>query len=423
MNEKQCSAVDAFIRRESIFLTGSAGTGKSFTLKEICRVARTLHLKVGLTATSGSAAHLIGGRTLHSFLSIGLAKQSAQTLAAQTRQKYKPTYKSIRALDVLIIEEISMMDMELFEKVSDYLSLIRENSKPFGGLQVLFIGDFCQLPPVRMTKFCFKSQIWQQMKMTTIMLTESVRHLSDPILKRVLEMVRWGKCDKATLELIKTFGPTAANPAPEGLIPTRLYPTNVNVDLINDTEIAKLIDQGVASETFQTTYNGSPTGSRRWAASNKIPENVTLCIGAQVVVTWNVNQEAGIFNGTRGIVTALKPLSIQVRNGQTVQIDRITVTDQDSSGGGSGNSGNHHNSISYIPLRLAYALTIHRCQGMTLDYVEVDLGSSIFEYGQAYTALSRVRDTASMKVLEVSMSSFRCHPDVIEFYKNIVSIV
>ena len=408
MNLKQKQAFDAFFRRENLFLTGSAGTGKSFTLGEICKAAARSGYKVGVTATTGSAAHLIKGRTIHSFLGIGLARGTPAQLAAHTAVKNKAIAKKICGLDVLVIEEVSMMDQEFFEKVSEYLSIIRKNKRPFGGLQIMLLGDFCQLPPVSKggggVPFCFRSEVWAQLNLTTVMLTELVRQIDDPDFQRVLEAVRWGSCDEETFALLKSW---IRRPGAGGEVrPTRLYSTNVDVDTINNNEYDKLIaqDPDVERRSYETVYGSA--ASKAWAKSCKVPEYVRVCVGAQVVVTWNVNQACGIVNGTRGIVVEVGEKCVTIKDvcGRLMSIEMITMAD-----GGL--------AVTYMPLRLAYALTIHRCQGMTLDSVVIDLGASIFEYGQAYTALSRVRNSASVSLVAVEAASFRCHPDVLEFYR------
>lgn len=402
MNRLQRDAYDAFFRRENVFITGSAGTGKSYVLMQIMRAA-VKKLKVGLTGTTGSASHLIGGRTFHSFLGIGLGRGTAQQLATNTMAKNKACVKKLKQLDVLIIEEVSMLDHELFEKTSDYLSIIRNNPKPFGGLQVVVLGDFCQLPPVSRTSgnYCFKSSVWRSLDFTMIKLTELIRQHDDPAFQEILEKVRWGDCDEATLRILKSW---IREPLNDSVKPTRLYPTNVNVDRINEEEFEKLTaETELSRETYMTTYGSS--AARAWAASSKVPEHVKLCVGAQVVVTWNINQALGIVNGSRGVIIAVYPHGVLIRDvkGREILIEFVTITDANL-------------SVTYMPLKLAYALTIHRCQGMTLDCVLIDLGSSIFEYGQAYTALSRVKNSDSVYLIDVEAASFKCHPDVKAFY-------
>ena len=422
LNELQEDAYAAFYRHENLFLTGSAGTGTSHVLQEIYKAAQRKGLKVGMTATTGSASHLVGGRTIHSFLGIGLGKGTAAQLAMATVNKNKGLVKKLKVLDALVIEEVSMLDEELFDKISDYLSSIRQNTKPFGGLQLFVLGDFCQLPPINKSgtgpKFCFKSNIWASLKFTTVQLVTLVRQHEDPVLQGILEKVRWGKCDKETLKILRGWmtkedsdesDDEDADTTVNQVQPTRLYPMNINVDTINDAAYRRLIaDDNVKKATYDTKYS-SPM-SKSWAMSSKIPEHVKLCVGAQVVVTWNVNQALGVVNGSRGIIVDIDPAGVHIRDvsGRLIIIDMITIT------------SDYNLAVTYMPLRLAYALTIHRCQGMTLDSVIIDLGSSIFEYGQAYTALSRVRDINSIKLVGVEASSFKCHPDVIAFYQGMI---
>ena len=411
LNILQQVAYDAFFRHENLFIAGSAGTGKSFVLMKMYKDAMSLQNKIrtGITGTTGASSHLVGGRTIHSYLGIGLAKNTAQQLANHLMAKNKVCVKKLIALDALVIEEVSMLDATLFEKMSDFLSIIRKNPKPFGGLQLIVLGDFAQLPPVR-GSYCFRSSMWKNMNFTTVKLTELIRQNDDPDFQRILEKVRWGDCDEATLRTLKSWmrrnqddDEQASNPVK----PTRLYPTNANVDAINDGEYEELIqDDSIARDTYRTTY-GSPA-AKSWATSSKVPELIRLCVGAQVVVTWNVNQAIGIVNGSRGIITGLDKGGVTIKDvkGRTIRIEYVTITENNL-------------SVSYMPLKLAYALTIHRCQGMTLDSVEIDLGSAIFEYGQAYTALSRARNSASVRIVAVEASSFKCHPDVIAFYASL----
>jgi ATP-dependent DNA helicase PIF1 len=419
LNELQQVAFDAFFRRENLFIAGSAGTGKSYVLMQIHKHALQLRSpKLGLTATTGSASHLVGGRTIHSFLGIGLGRGTALQLANNVMTKNKQCVKKLKALDALLIEEVSMLDDELFDKISDYLSIIRKNPKPFGGLQLIVLGDFCQLPPVK-GDYCFKSSVWRSMGFTTVRLTKLVRQHDDPDFQEILEKVRWGKCDEPMLKTFKSWMRAShgqgqgqgqsgdCSNSGNNIKPTRLYPTNANVDAINDDEYEQLVsDDSISRQTYDTTY-GSPA-AKMWAKSSKVPEQIKLCVDAQVVVTWNVNQAIGIVNGSRGCITALDASGVTIQDvrGRYIKIEPVTISDNNL-------------TVSYMPLKLAYALTIHRCQGMTLDSVEIDLGSTIFEYGQAYTALSRARNSQSVRLVDVEAASFKCHPDVIAFYESL----
>jgi ATP-dependent DNA helicase PIF1 len=406
---QQLAAVDAFGKGRNLFLTGSAGCGKTATLKEICARAKKTGIKMGITSTTGSSAILIGGRTIHSFLGIGLGQKSAEELALWAKQKSKHIVKMLRALHALVIEEVSMMDAVLFQKVSRYLSIIRECDAPFGGLQIVLIGDFCQLPPVsKSASFCFNSMAWEELAMDVVLLTTQFRQKDDTEMQAVLDEVRWGTCSDETLAKIQSFQVTESN----GVQPTQLFSNNVDVDNINETAFAKHVDATKeAVKVYKATYGSNELGSRSFMTSSKVPEEVKLCVGAQVVVTWNVNQAAGIVNGTRGTVSSMLDtgtgIVVKLKNGIEYPIEMITIKGSASMV-----------SITYLPIRLAYAITIHRAQGMTLDSVIVDL-SKVFESGQAYTAISRVRDRNSITVTGVDKSSFKLHPQVLAFYKNL----
>ena len=401
LSEKQSYIYNYFFEfDESIFISGSGGTGKSYLFNKIYTEATFQGLKVGITATSASAAILIGGRTIHSFLKIGLAEKSATYLAEQTKQRERNTYKKLRELDVLAIDEISMLSKDLLEKISEYLCIIRGNPIKFGGLKVIFLGDFCQLPPVGDdAEYCFKSELFKDIK--TFELTENIRQKNDILLQKILNKVRWGKCSQKTLEYIQNF-----NIEDSEIKPTILYTKNVDIDKLNTEKFDDLIEETKAKIHIFTTKYGN-----KKAEYLKFPKSVKLAIGAQVVLTWNICQELELINGTRGIVTNIigNIVYIKTKNGQIHQITYVTVNSD---------STRDDTTLTYMPLKLAYAITIHKSQGMTLDSVIIDM-KDIFEYGQAYVALSRVRDSKSLKVLNLKKGYFRTHPDVLEFYANI----
>lgn len=384
-----------------MLLTGQAGTGKSFTLCEMTKWARLGGKALGITAMTGSAAVLIGGRTLHSFLGIGLGKKSAKELASWILRKAPHIARRVRALDVLIIEEVSMLEADLLDKISELLCILRGVSESMGGLQVLLLGDFTQLPPIN-GNYCFKSAVWPQLAIQVVELTQIMRQKDDDDFKQILEEVRWGNCSKTTLTRLRKLRSTKFS---GGILPTVLFARNVDVDSINDKKYKELVDNGAQVASFGTQYSNDQ--ARTWAASCKIPDALSLCIGAQIVITWNISTEEGLVNGTRGVITNFseKGIFVALKDGRTVLIEYTTVTSEESK----------NVWITFMPVKLAWAITIHKSQGMTLDAVVLALGD-VFEYGQAYTALSRVRNLASIRILSVDTDSFKTHPDVITFY-------
>lgn len=404
MNSKQTEAITRVQSGENIFLTGPAGTGKSYTLHKIIEWAKESNIDIGITASTGQSAYLLKGRTIHSFLGIGLATKSISELISALKKWNFQQYEYLQSkLRILIIDEISMINDELLDFISEYLSKIRGCELPFGGCQVVLTGDFCQLPPVN-GKYCFISATWKRANISTVLLEELIRQDGDTIFQTILQELRWGRCSDETLAILNSHKETEFH---NGIIPTKLYSVNVDVDKINKREYDALVDAGAPTKLYKTRYS-LHTHCKKWAESVKIPDAVELCIGAQVLVTWNIGRDSQIFNGTRGVISYLgeKAVVIRLENGKEAAIEFMKM----------GCEFIEDIKVMFMPLKLAYALSIHKSQGMTLDAVEIDLGSSIFEYGQAYTALSRARNLPSIKIIDVKAKSFKTHKIVKKFY-------
>ena len=413
LNEEQNKAIDMFKLKKNIFLTGFAGTGKSVTISKIVEYCKMNDIKVGITSTTASSALIIGGKTMHSFLGIGLGKESASVLVDRLKEKNMfYIFKKLRELDVLVIDEISMLNDELFDKISEYLCLIRKNKKPFGGLQVILTGDFCQLEPVE-GNYCFKSKEWVRLELSNIYLKKMIRQNNDKEFQKMLLELRYGNCSDETFEKLKALNKTEFGE----IKPTKLYSINRDVDKINNKEYKLLIDAGSEKKQYDIEYNCKKKDkdkTEKWAKNIEIPETIELCIGAQVVVTVNIDQEKEIINGTRGIIIELKPKSILIKriNGKIIEIEYFKCV----------NTENPELFVSYMPLKLAYAITIHRSQGMSLDAIEIDIGDKIFAAGQAYTALSRAKNLKSIKIKDVIKESFITKKSVIKFYKKLEEV-
>jgi ATP-dependent DNA helicase PIF1 len=424
LNAKQQLAVSQTMSGGNILLTGPAGTGKSFTIKYIIELLKANNKNVGLTATTGTAAFIIGGQTIHSYMGMGIGEESIADIFIKIKKK-AGIYRTLVELDVLIIDEVSMLDAALLEKISGILCYVKSHSlkdsgllnKPFGGIQVIFIGDFCQLAPVK-GFYCFLSKLWIEAEIKVIMLDELVRQNDDLLFQQILQIIRKGKCTDNILKVLNALKDTQFE---DEIIPTKLYPKNVNVDKINEMEIDKLKKAGNKTIIYKAIAS---SGSGAFAGINKY--DVELVENSQVIITRNIDIVNGLVNGTRGIVKNLFKDFVIIKDTQG-NLHNI-VYYKDILEGGSGSSGSGKKSakaadkshILHMPLKVSYALSIHKSQGMTIDAMEIDLGDNIFTCGQGYTALSRAKSLRSIRVIDVSNQSFKINPFVKAFYNNIL---
>lgn len=400
LSPEQEAVMEDIRARRNILLLGSAGTGKTTIIRHLIHYCKVQGLEVGLTGTTGTAALLIDGKTLHSFLGIGLAKDSPQVLASTLFYKFKGKVKQLRELQILVIDEVSMLYSELLDKVSAFLAIVRNIPKPFGGVQIILCGDFYQLPPVE-GAFAFQANVWDRTNLRTHILEKVFRQEGD---QRFLEILERAKQGAITDEDVCTLQKCKDIVFPEGIEPTRLYSVNRKVDAINQKHYLALKGEEVE---YKTVYSNKE--SQKYVEAIGLGEPVRLKIGAQVMVTRNFNNDPCLVNGTRGVVIGMYKdhVTLQTVYGEK-DIGRFDVCPENEP------------MISYkhMPLKLAWALTIHKSQGATLDCAEIDLGPSIFEYGQGYVGLSRVRNLASVRITEVVKEAFRVHPDVKRFYEE-----
>lgn len=405
---------------DNCFITGPAGTGKSYVVKEILNWLKCNNIYYGITGSTGASAVLIGGKTLHSFMGIGLGKKSAEEYIASMKATQK---RKLCRLHTLIIDEISMISDELIDKIDLILRGARSKDKPFGDVRMIFIGDACQLPPV-VGNYFFKSKVWTTFPPHMFQLTKLIRQSNDVEFQEMLMRLRWGTCNLEDYERLKLCKKKQW-PVDSKIKPTRLYATNVDVDNENEEALSELISSSERQvQTYPMNFNGTTLPNmiqrlKQWANSCRIPESITVCEGTQIMVTWNIDTEQGIVNGTRGIIHKIHPnyVDIELMDGRILPINYISV-EYDEPIDRMDNPLRTVVGIEYLPIRLAYALTIHKCQGVTLDCAEIYLGESIFQYGQAYTALSRVKNLESIKIIGLVKKAFRTHPEVLAFYQQ-----
>ncbi len=398
MNEKQQKALEVVKNKKNLFMTGSAGTGKSYTLTKIVEYLETNKKNYALTALTGCAAVLINGQTLHSYLCLGISRDINEIY--NKISKYKPILTKLKKLETLIIDEISMMDDELFILINNLFQRINNNNKVFGGIQVILVGDFYQLPPIS-NDYCFTSFVWEELNLIPVILTEMIRQKDDLILQEILEQIRNSCITEKSFKILKNLKTTTFTS--NDIKPTRLYPINTNVNKINDYEFKKLVK---INNNETKTYN---------AISNKkdidlSDYHISLTLNAQVMVIRNISIENRLFNGTRGIITEMNDTNVIIKDIYDNYHTISYYTDKNN---------NNNSKISFLPLKLAYAISIHKSQGASIDVLEIDLGEDIFISGQLYTALSRATNINNIRISNFSKSSFMTNEKVKNFYMNL----
>ena len=432
LNEDQSTAFAQVKNGDNIFLTGPAGAGKSFLIQRIVEWAQEENKIISVTALTGCAALLLGthAKTLHSWAGIQLGREEIDKIESTVRKSGKAV-RRWRKADILIIDEISMMTPELFDKLDELGQRLRRNPKPWGGLQLVLCGDFFQLPPVskglsgELTgRFVFESPHWATSGLKTALLKTIVRQ-TDVSFQTLLNECRIGKPSEETIDLLKSR--QGLEWKQNEIRPTLLFSRNADVDTVNKKNIEALkTERRVYTAKTNIRYELDPDESDEdMPVGDHLERHVTrldadanytpileLKVGCQVMLIKNLNLEAGLVNGSRGVVTGFDtndcpivkfligpPMSIQRQSWKSATNKRVARTQ--------------------IPLRVAYAATIHKSQGATLDCALVDVGTSTFEYGQAYVALSRVKNLESLYIWNLDPARIRAHPAVKKFYNEL----
>lgn len=399
----------------NVFLTGEPGSGKSHTINAYVAYLRAHGIEPAITASTGIAATHIGGMTIHSFSGIGTRRTlTPYDLDAITGKEW--LVKRIRKTKMLIIDEVSMLDADTLESVELVMRTVKRSEEPFGGMQVVFVGDFFQLPPV-VTKgamshaddlfageydgprFAFMSRAWEQARPLTCYLTEQHRQ-DDPEFSEVLAALRSGSVDELHYERLMS---RHVQPD-EHAAATQLYTHNLDVDRMNHAALDDI--QGTA----RMHYMHARGADALVAALKKgclSPDTLYLKVGARVMFTRN-NFDAGYVNGTLGEVVEFDAAGLPIvrtQSGGTITAEPAEwIIEQD---------GRELAKIIQVPLRLAWAITVHKSQGMTLDAAVMDL-SGTFEYGQGYVAISRVRTLAGLYLRGLNARALEVHPVILE---------
>ena len=401
----------------NIFLTGDAGTGKSVLLNKIIEVLRDKKNEnnkkstVFVTASTGIAAVNIGGCTIHSLTGIGNGEGDVSELIKKIGLSKNALY-NWRMADVIVIDEISMLSAPIFTKLNEIAKYFRRNNNPFGGIQIVVCGDFFQLPPVTKTgpiEFCFESEAWEETIQKNCILTFSFRQKGDNLFLGILKQIKTNTLDSKNEKLLSTRLSTNIKNYKEDFKPVTLYSHKVSVSKENETQYSKL--SGIEEEYEWKMDSIKQTDTVDWCNAQK---TLKLRVGCQVMLIKNIDFESGLVNGLVGIVEDFSEKSrypiVKFCNGvkTTIKEEDFDLKIGDK----------HVTSIKQIPLILAWAITIHKSQGMTLSKVKMGL-DKVFEYGQTYVALSRATSLKGLVLLSFDKSKIKVHPKVIKFYKSI----
>ncbi len=395
----------------NVFLTGGAGTGKSTVIRDFIKKPGG----VAVLASTGTAAILLGGRTVHSFFGLGIMEGGSDAVVERAL-KHRGIVQRLRKTNVVLMDEISMIGTGELETAERIARKARQNSSPWGGLRVVVVGDFAQLPPVVKVEpgtgiserpWCFRSSVWRESLFDPVVLKEVVRS-RDEHWNRILGRLRWGDPDRESIELLQS----RASPVPLHFQGTRLFARRHQADSLNQERL-KTLPGTVRS--YDTLYLGKAQRLDELRRNAPIPEVLNLKEGALVMFRQN-DPEYRFVNGTLGTVRKLGDEAIEVElfSGKTVELGKATFSLLDAEGGVLASATN-------FPLNLAWACTIHKAQGATLDRVHADL-RGVWEHGQAYVALSRVRSVDDLTLEGLSPSVFRVDPEVRDFYNSLRAI-
>jgi len=463
LSKEQQYAFAKFTRGQNLFVTGPGGTGKTRLIQFMVEYMNSIGKSYQVCALTGCAASLLNckAKTIHSWSGVKLAKGDPEDIIRRiVRGRCYP--KAWRGVEVLIVDEVSMMSNKMFDLLDRIGKILRKcNTKSFGGIQLVFTGDFFQLSPIPdqddplSGEFCFQHPRWTStFKSADCIELKTFFRQTDPAYISILQEVRRGTISDANIELLKTRLKMGRETEPKnGIVPTKLFPVRAKVEKINDTSYAKLEGEervyhfNVTTKAKIRLDNGALLSDAELAhcedltqeqLSHEIDTIITslftektlrLKIGTLVMCTANIDMDRGICNGSQGIVigyaeatttglpdelikkstshTRLVPV-VRFANGVTMKVAPYPRQSEEFP----------CVIVEQLPLCLAWALTIHKIQGATLDMAEMDIGRSIFAEGQSYVALSRVKTLDGLYLSEFYSTKIKANPLVVEFYDS-----
>ena len=433
-------AFDKYKGGNNVFITGPGGSGKSELIRDIYNDAKLSKKKIQVCAMTGCASILLGcgAKTIHSWSGIGICYEDIEALTRKINNNFF-LKKIWRAIDILVVDEISMMSQKIFDALNSIGKCVREcPHKEFGGIQMLFFGDFYQLPPISLSGvnddtstltsslFCFESTDWFKTfdKANHVCLTHIFRQ-TEHLYQTILNQIRVGEIDKASEEVMMNKVKNAKTQIKKDIY-TKIVPTRKSADFINLQSMTLLTG---TEHTFTLLYDNRPDDKKpptpvqieyelkRMRSSIICDDTIKLKIGANVMCIVNINSELSnsamlLCNGSQGVVDRF-----DIRGFPVVKFNNGVVRSMTPHSWQSDNIKGI--GITQVPLILSWAITIHKSQGSSLDNVDVDVGAEIFEYGQTYVALSRVRSLDGLILSSFDYKKIKVHKKVKDFYNDI----
>lgn len=387
----QAAALDYMQKGYNIFLTGAPGSGKSYVIESFVKTARRHGKTVALTATTGIAASLLAGITIHSWTGIGIGRVLDKQFLENLLENRILTDR-LNEADILIIDEISMLDGPTLDGLDQLLKLARSNSQAFGGIQVILSGDFFQLPPISqgLPVYAFQSEAWENLGLKVCYLTDQYRQRTDE-LSEILTALREKRFERRHLDLLTD------RQGIEHQDTTMLLTHNKEVDEINETRLSQI---KAKEHIFEMVFSGDNNQAIKLAKTVLAPSLLKLKVGASIMFVAN-DFSQGFANGTQGKIVGFKtglPIVEVEGKGRKIKVEAHSwkhVIDNKILA-----------EITQLPLRLAWAITIHKSQGMSLDEADIDLRRS-FTYGMGYVALSRLRSYQGLYLRGINSRSLQ----------------
>ena len=430
----QQEAYEQYLNGKNIFITGSGGCGKSYFIKKIYDDAKLKNKNIKVTSLTGVSAILLKccATTIHKWGNLGLGTADEYSVYKKII-KMRLTNNYLNT-EILVIDEISMMSEKLFELIDYLCKKIRNNQLSFGGIQVIMSGDFYQLPPVCKDKnivsesnFCFQSNLWDSTFDYSYIFEKNFRQSGD---KKYFEMLQEIRVGEPSMETIVTLVECSKKKENLDIKPTKLYPIKKLAEKINFQELNKIVNKtmyeytpGIFCDSIEINLSSIKVKHVKdeigYVLKNSMfEENLKICVGCQVMCIANVDQENNLVNGSQGIVVRFEYCTINNKSYPVIKFENIEhdITIKEHSWEIDDNS---NYSIKQLPLILSWAITIHKSQGLSIDNALIDIGNSIFEYGQTYVALSRVKSLDGLYLTNVKANKIKANPTVIKFYKDL----